>query len=79
MTNDSDETNSNAEYKIYDIFGKEVKKGILKSDRLENVNLQSKGVILTKIIKPLEEEQPSKTVQLINTTTLLILLFSHLM
>ncbi len=49
MTNDSDETNSNAEYKIYDIFGKEVKKGILKSDRLENVNLQSKGVFIINV------------------------------
>lgn len=52
MTNDSDETNtnSNAEYKIYDIFGKEVKKGILKESRQENVSLQSKGVFILNVL-----------------------------
>ncbi|HTG65074.1 MAG TPA: T9SS type A sorting domain-containing protein [Flavobacterium sp.] len=55
MTNDNDqaETNtnfsSNAEYKIYDIFGKEVKKGILKESRQENVNLQLKGVFILNV------------------------------
>mgnify|MGYP006191330369 CR=1 FL=1 len=40
---------SNAEYKIYDIFGKEVKKGILKESRQESVNLQLKGVFILNV------------------------------
>ena len=49
MTNDDAEDKSIAEYKIYDIFGKEVKKGILKTDRQENVNIQAKGIFVLNV------------------------------
>ena len=41
-----------AEFNIYDILGKEVKKGILNGNRQENINLQSKGVFILKVSDP---------------------------
>lgn len=56
MTNDTTDVDTdamtNAEYKIYDIFGKEVKKGNLKESRQENVNLQFKGVFIINVSDP---------------------------
>lgn len=43
------ENDLEAEYKIYDILGREVKKGILTGNRQENIHLQSKGVYVIKI------------------------------
>jgi hypothetical protein len=45
VSNDGAET----EFKIYDILGKEIKKGILKGNRQENINLQAKGVFILKV------------------------------
>lgn len=45
VTNDGAET----EFKIYDILGKEIKKGTLNGNRQENINLQSKGVFIIKV------------------------------
>ena len=45
VSNDGAET----EFKIYDILGKEIKKGILNGNRQENINLQSKGVFIIKV------------------------------
>lgn len=45
VANDGDET----EFKIYDILGKEIKKGTLKGNHQENINLQSKGVFILKV------------------------------
>ncbi|HJS01081.1 MAG TPA: T9SS type A sorting domain-containing protein, partial [Flavobacterium sp.] len=41
-----------AEYKIYNIFGKEIKKGKLKQNNAENVNLQLKGVFILNVYNP---------------------------
>lgn len=38
-----------AEFIIYDILGKEIKKGTLNSNTQENINLQSKGVFIIKV------------------------------
>ncbi|MDQ5929693.1 MAG: hypothetical protein QG594_1474, partial [Bacteroidota bacterium] len=43
------ENDLEAEYKIYDILGREIKKGILTGNRQENIHLQSKGVYVIKI------------------------------
>lgn len=43
------ENDAAAEFKIYDILGREVKKGTLEGNRQENINLQSKGVFILKI------------------------------
>ncbi|WP_281299409.1 T9SS type A sorting domain-containing protein [Flavobacterium limnophilum] len=48
MVNDG----TTAEFKIYDILGKEVKKGTLNGNHQENINLQSKGVFILKIYEP---------------------------
>jgi hypothetical protein len=48
--------NAEAEFKIYDILGKEVKKGILNVNRQEIVNVQSKGVYILKISDPNSKE-----------------------
>jgi hypothetical protein len=45
VSNDGAET----EFKIYDILGKEIKKGTLNGNRQENINLQSKGVFIIKV------------------------------
>ncbi|WP_281336092.1 T9SS type A sorting domain-containing protein [Flavobacterium eburneipallidum] len=45
VSNDGAET----EYKIYDILGKEIKKGTLNSNTSENINLQAKGVFILKV------------------------------
>lgn len=45
VTNDGAET----EFKIYDILGKEIKKGTLGGNRQENINLQAKGVFILKV------------------------------
>jgi hypothetical protein len=37
------------EFKIYDILGKEIKKGNLTTNRQENISLQSKGVFILKV------------------------------
>ena len=39
-----------AEFKIYDILGKEIKKGTLNGNSPENINLHSKGVFIVKVI-----------------------------
>lgn len=52
MENDGTE----AEFKIYDILGKEVKKGTLSGNRQENINLQSKGVYIIKVSDPSTKE-----------------------
>lgn len=46
------ENDTKAEYKIYDVLGKEVKKGILYGNLQENINLQSKGVFIIKFTDP---------------------------
>lgn len=46
------ENETHAEYKIYDVLGKEVKKGNLYGNLQENINLQSKGVFIIKIVDP---------------------------
>lgn len=51
MTNDAE-----AEFKIYDILGKEIKKGIIAGNRQENINLQSKGVFILKVSDPNTKE-----------------------
>lgn len=45
VANDGAET----EFKIYDILGKEVKKGMLNGNYQENINLESKGVFIIKV------------------------------
>ncbi|POY40834.1 pectate lyase [Flavobacterium alvei] len=45
MTNDV----AKAEFTIYDILGKEIKKGTLNSNTQENINLQAKGVFIIKV------------------------------
>ncbi len=45
ISNDGAET----EFKIYDILGKEIKKGTLSGNRQENINLQAKGVFILKV------------------------------
>jgi hypothetical protein len=45
VTNDGATT----EFKIFDILGKEIKKGTLNGNRQENINLQSKGVFILKV------------------------------
>jgi hypothetical protein len=45
VTNDGAES----EFKIYDVLGKELKKGMLNGNRQENINLQSKGVYIVKV------------------------------
>lgn len=52
MENDGAE----AEFKIYDILGKEVKNGILNGNRQENINIQSKGVFIIKVSDPTTKE-----------------------
>ncbi|SHG16745.1 Por secretion system C-terminal sorting domain-containing protein [Flavobacterium fluvii] len=48
VANDGAET----EFKIYDILGKEIRKGTLNGNHQENINLQSKGVFIIKIYEP---------------------------
>ena len=38
-----------AEFKIYDILGKEIKNGRLDGNQPENINLQAKGVFILKV------------------------------
>jgi hypothetical protein len=52
VTNDGAET----EFKIYDILGKEIKKGTLSGNRQENINLQTKGVYILKVSDPNTKE-----------------------
>jgi len=40
---------ASAEFKIYDVLGKEVKKGSLEGNRQEKINVQGKGVYILKI------------------------------
>jgi hypothetical protein len=61
MTNNSTET----EYTIYDILGKEVKKGILNENCQENVSLQSKGVYILKVTE-------NKTKEIIQTQKVIV-------
>jgi hypothetical protein len=45
VSNDGAET----EFKIYDVLGREIKKGTLSGNRQENINLQAKGVFILKV------------------------------
>jgi len=45
VSNDGVET----EFKIYDVLGREIKKGTLSGNRQENINLQAKGVFILKV------------------------------
>jgi hypothetical protein len=61
VTNEGAET----EFKIYDILGKEIKKGTLNGNRQENINLQAKGVFILKV-------SDSKTKKVLHTQKIIV-------
>ncbi|MES2574951.1 MAG: T9SS type A sorting domain-containing protein [Bacteroidota bacterium] len=61
VSNDGAET----EFKIYDILGKEVKKGTFIGNHQQNINLQSKGVYIIKV-------SDSKTKEALHTQKIIV-------
>jgi hypothetical protein len=59
------ENDSKATYKIFDVLGKEVKKGNLNGNILENINLPSKGIYIIKITEP-------NTKKILNTQKIIV-------
>ena len=61
MTNDG----NTAEFSIYDMLGKEIKKGKLNTNHQENINLQSKGFFILKVTD-------SKTKEVVHTQKIMV-------